>query len=52
MGDQLIDLKLSQQEFQDIIHQMNEETERRLQSLLSITHDWVAAYERISGNIR
>jgi chromosome segregation ATPase len=52
MGDQLIDLKLSQQEFQDIIHLMNEETERRLQSLLSITHDWVAAYERIAGNIR
>ena len=52
MGDQLIDLKLSLQEGQDIIHQMNEETERRLQSLLSVTHDWVAAYERIAGNIR
>ena len=52
MGDQLIDLKLSLQEVQDVIHQMNEETERRLQSLLSMTHDWVAAYERIAGNIR
>jgi chromosome segregation ATPase len=52
MGDQLIDLKLSLQEGQDSIHQMNEETERRLQSLLSLTHDWVAAYERIAGNIR
>lgn len=52
MGDQLIDQKLSLQEVQDIIHQMNEETERRLQSLLSMTHDWVAAYERIAGNIR
>ncbi len=52
MGDQLIDLKLNLQEVQDSIHQMNEETERRLQSLLSVTHDWVAAYERIAGNIR
>ena len=52
MGDQLIDLKLGLQEVRDIMQQMNEETERRLQSLLSITHDWVAAYERISGNTR
>jgi chromosome segregation ATPase len=52
MGDQVIDQKLSLQEVQDIIHQMNEETEIRLQSLLSMTHDWVAAYERIAGNIR
>jgi chromosome segregation ATPase len=52
MGDQLIDLKLGLQEVQDIIQQMNEETERRLQSLLSMTHDWVAAYERIAGNTR
>ncbi len=52
MGDQLIDLKLSLQEVQDIIHQMNEDTARRLQSLLTMTHDWVAAYERIAGNTR
>jgi DNA repair ATPase RecN len=52
MGDQLMDLKLGFQEIQDMIHQMNEETERRLQSLLSMTHDWVAAYERIAGNSR
>ena len=52
MGDQLMDLKLGFQEIQDVIHQMNEETERRLQSLLSMTHDWVAAYERIAGNSR
>jgi chromosome segregation ATPase len=52
MGDQLIDLKLGLQEVQDIINQMNEDTERRLQSLLSLTHDWVAAYERIAGIIR
>lgn len=52
MGDQQMDLKLGLQEIQDLIHQMNEETERGLQSLLSITHDWVAAYERIAGKSR
>jgi chromosome segregation ATPase len=52
MGDQLIDLKLGLQEGQDIISQMNEDTAKRLQSLLSMTHDWVAAYERIAGNTR
>ena len=52
IGEQLMDQKLGLQELQDIFHQMNEETEKRLQSLLSMTHDWVAAYERIAGNSR
>ncbi len=52
MGDQLVDIKLSQQETQDLNQQMNEETETRLQSLLSLTHDWVAAYERSVGSKR
>jgi chromosome segregation ATPase len=52
MGDQLVDIKLGQQESQDLIQQMNEETEKRLQSLLSLTHDWVAAYERSVGSKR
>jgi len=52
MGDQLVDIKLSYQEFQDLIQQMNEETEKRLQSLLSLTHEWVAAYERSVGSNR
>ncbi len=45
-GEQLVDIKLSQQETQDVLQMMNEETEKRLQSLLAMTHDWVAAYER------
>jgi len=49
MGNQLTDLDLSLQEVQDMVQQVNEETERRLQSLLSIAHDWVAAYERIAS---
>jgi len=42
----------SLQEMQDIFQQMKEETERRLQSLLSLAHDWVAAYERVGGRGR
>jgi chromosome segregation ATPase len=50
-GEQLVDIKLSQQESQDILQQMNEETEKRLQAMLAMTHEWVAAYERsISRN--
>lgn len=49
MGNQLSDLDLSLQEVQDMVQLVNEETERRLHSLLSIAHDWVAAYERIAN---
>ena len=52
MVDQLMDIKLSQQESRDLIQQMNEENEKRLQSLLAMTHDWVAAYERSIGKKR
>lgn len=51
-GDQLADLDANLQEIQDLIHRTNEETERRLQTLLSMMHDWVAAYERITGSSR
>lgn len=46
MGDQIVDIKLGQQESEDALQEMTEETEKRLQSLLAMTHDWVAAYER------
>jgi chromosome segregation ATPase len=52
IGDQLVDLKLVQQESQDTIQQMRQETENRLQTLLSLAHDWVAAYERSIGSKR
>jgi chromosome segregation ATPase len=52
LGDQISDLDVGFQELQDVIQQATEETERRLQSLLSMAHDWVAAYERIAGTRR
>lgn len=40
------------QEIQDVIQQMNEQTEKRLQSLLANVHEWVSAYERTLGRAR
>lgn len=37
------------QEIKDILYQMNELTEKRLQTLLAMTHDWVSSYERSVG---
>lgn len=52
MGDQISDLDVGVQEVQDLIQQTTEETERRLHSLLSMVHDWVAAFERTVGSRR
>lgn len=40
------------QEVQDMLEQANEQAEKRLQSLLAMAHDWVAAYERSLGRTR
>lgn len=37
------------QENVDLVEQINEETSKRLQSLLAMAHDWVSAYERTLG---
>jgi chromosome segregation ATPase len=37
------------QEEQDLVEQMREQGEKRLQSLLAMAHEWVAAYERSLG---
>jgi chromosome segregation ATPase len=37
------------QEFQDLIQQMNQHTEKRLQALLAMAHEWVSSYERTVG---
>lgn len=39
-------------ELQDSYQQMTAETERRLQSLLTLVHDWVATFERTEGRPR
>jgi chromosome segregation ATPase len=40
------------EEIQDIIQQIGELTEKRLQSVLSLAHEWVSAYERTRGGGR
>jgi chromosome segregation ATPase len=37
------------QEIKDLLYQMNELTEKRLQALLAMTHEWVSSYERSVG---
>jgi chromosome segregation ATPase len=40
------------QELQDIIQQMSEQTDKRLQALLAMVSDWVSSFERTMGRIR
>lgn len=40
------------QESQDLLRQVNEQTEKRLQSLLALVHEWVTAYERAIGQLK
>lgn len=52
LSDRVTQVEDSIQEVQDVIQQMNEQTEKRLQSLLSVVHEWVTAYERSLGRAR
>jgi len=49
LSDRVTRVEDSLQEIQDLLHQMNEQTEKRLQSLLAVVHEWVSAYERSIG---
>jgi chromosome segregation ATPase len=40
------------QEEHDLLEQMHEQSEKRLQSLLAMAHEWVSAYERALGHAR
>jgi DNA repair exonuclease SbcCD ATPase subunit len=40
------------QEEQDLLQQVIEQSEKRLQGLLAMSHEWVAAYERTIGRVR
>jgi chromosome segregation ATPase len=48
LGERVTQLEDSTQEIQDMLHQINEQTEKRLQSLLSVVHNWVSSYD---GNL-
>ncbi len=40
------------QEIRDLLNQVTEQTEKRLQSLLALAHDWASTYERSVGRAR
>lgn len=42
----------SLQELQDLLNQVNELSEKRLQGLLALVHEWVSTYERTVGKSR
>lgn len=52
LNDKVVILEDTLQEIQDLIQQMNEQSEKHLQSLLSLAHEWVTAYERSVGRVR
>jgi hypothetical protein len=52
MSDRITQLEDLLQEGQDLLELLNEQTEKRLQSLLAMAHDWVSAYERSIGHTR
>jgi hypothetical protein len=52
IADRVTHLEDTFQELEDMLEQANEQTEKRLQSLLSVAHEWVASYERTVGRTR
>ena len=51
LTERLVLLEDLTQDVQDILHQMNEETEKRLQSMLALANDWMSAYESAIGRV-
>lgn len=50
LSERVTHLEDAVQDIQDTLHQMNEQTGKRLQSLLAMVHEWVSSYERSSGS--
>jgi len=51
-NDRLILVEDSSQEIRDIVHQINEEIQNRLQGLLALSHQWMDDYDRLFGKTR
>jgi hypothetical protein len=52
LAERVTHLEDTIEEIQDLIQQINEGSEKRLQSLLAVAHEWVTAYERTLGRAR
>lgn len=49
LSERVTQLEDATQEIQDLLHQVSEQSEKRLQSLLSMIHNWVSAYDGNMG---
>lgn len=47
--EKVTELEDAYQEVEDIIQLINEQTEKRLQTLLTMSHEWMTSYERTLG---
>lgn len=52
LADKTTHLEDELQDVHDMLEQINQQAEKRLQSLLAIAHDWVTEYERSVGRNR
>jgi chromosome segregation ATPase len=52
LTDQVTDIEDEMQEIQDILTQLKEHTEKRMQSLLALNHEWISSFERTIGRSR
>jgi len=52
LADRVANVEDTIQELNDLINLMNDQSEKRLQSLLAAVHEWVTAYERSIGRMR
>lgn len=52
LSNRVAELEDTMQEAQDVLKEINEHTEKRLQSLLAMVHEWVSAHERSSTRAR
>ena len=51
LNEKVAQLEETAQSIQDLVNQVNEQTEKRMQSLLAVAHEWVTNYERTIGRI-
>jgi chromosome segregation ATPase len=51
-NERVVSLEDTTQEIRDTLHQFDEETQRQMQALLSVLHQWLEGYDRTFGRNR
>ena len=51
-NERVVSLEDTTQEIRDTLHQFDEETQRQMQALLSVMHQWLEGYDRTFGRNR